>query len=229
MFEIGFNPYLKFTNLNSIKKIIYENGVKESINAGQIIVYPYEYIEYFYFIDSGLAQIITSGDDGKELVLEIIGEGASYGDVEMFLKGINIEYYLKAFHPCEIYKIPRDIFFSLINSSEVFREYLFLNLSLTIRQLVTSVSNRSLYSCSKMLYDFFVYSVNINSNYDNVWYKLDYNYNQNQLSDILGVSISTLQRAIYTLRDEGKIKVTNNEFEIMIPEEAHKQFFNQTN
>lgn len=229
MFEFGFNPYIKLANIKNIKKIIYENGIKESINAGQIIIYPYEYVEYFYFIASGLTQIVTSDDNGKELVFGILGEGACYGPSEIFLNSTPEEYYLKAIHPCEVYKIPKDIFFNLINSSEVFREYLFINFSLAIKTLLTSISNKSLFPCSKMLYDFFVYSVKINSNCDHLWFKLDYNYNQNQLSDILGVSISTLQRAIYSLRDEGKIRITNNEFEVKIPEEAQKQFFDQNN
>lgn len=230
MFDFIYNPYLKLTNIdNNLLKIIHDNGIKESFNVEELIVAPYEYLDYFYFIESGLVKGVASDFNGKEKIILILGEGFCFGHAQIFLDASTEESYSRAIQPTEIYKIPKIIFLNLSNSSEIFRDYINKINAYTIFSMAKSIANKALYPSSKTLYDLFVYSAKLISDYNDIWYKLDYNLSHIQLADILGISLSTIQRSINTLRFEGKIRTINNEIEVKIPEKTYKHYFNNSN
>lgn len=217
MFDCVFNPYLEYTKLDNIIKIASENGVKANFKAEEILLYPYEYPDYCYFINSGLVKIIASDFNGKEHIRSIAGKGVTIGAISLLSGSKNKESFVKIIEPTIVYKISRNSFFSLMDSSKVFHDYILQGLVDSVRIETKIISNFTLFSCKKMLTDLLFYSIdNISGNSDQ-WYKLKYRYSNQQLMDILGVSRSTLHRTISTLRNDGIIRIINNELEVKIP------------
>lgn len=203
MFETTFNPFIKHPISDEVFEIIYENGIKACYDSEQNIFDPYELIDYFYFVDSGMVSILLVDLNGKEQVLGIIGSGTSFG-AEPLLFGISTgEVCAVAINPTVVYKIPRANFVSLVESSSIFSEYVNMGIISDTFTLLSFITNLTLSSPKKRLYDLLLM---IESN-DNNWYNNDYNYTQEQLAKIIGVSRTTLQNALYSLRDEGLIKL----------------------
>lgn len=229
MFDYIFNPYIKYPNLDNIHKIAHENGVKKSFKPGEILIYPYEYLDYCYFIDSGLMKVVATADNGKEQVLILIGKGVTIGAISILAGSKNEGTYMQAIEPTEVYKIPREIFLSLMDCSKDFHDYILNGLVDLIHMHGRTISNLTLFQSDKMLCDLLFYSIDKQSIHDNRWYNLKYNYTQDELANILGVSKSTLKNIIYALRDEGKIRIVNSKIEVNVPEETFKQYFEQNN
>lgn len=226
MFNYNYNPYIKFSNIDSeVYKLILANGIKENHLADKFVVKPYECLEYIHFIDRGLLKLTTSDLDGKEQILALFSTGACILGTLTIYEQISDEFYCKTILNTDIYKIPIDIFTNLYDSSKVFRHYIIKNENAFVLAIMRLVSTKSLFSNKQNLYDFLVYSINKDSVHDSVWYKLDYNFTQDQLGNILGISISSITRAISNLCDEGKVRIVKKKIEVNIPEETFKQYY----
>lgn len=230
MFDIFFNPYIHFFISDDVFKIVHSNGEKKSYKTGEILLYPFEKPNNFYIIKSGLVKSVATDFEGKEKVLFISGKGSTLGTPSMIFLDITTQgSYTKAIEPTEVYKIQKDIFLNLVDSSKVFRNYLFISYASSQRSQLKLNSNQALFSNKKMLYEFLIISFDEKSSDDNIWYKIKHNYNQNELADILGVSKATIKRSLSDLRDENKIRTVNNRIEVKVEVDKYKILFEEKN
>lgn len=228
MFNFDYNPYIKFSNIDdNIYKLILDNGYEVRYKVDNFVIKPYELVENIYYIDSGLVKSAASDLEGKEQVFALLGKGSCIGAGHTFLNLTSEEAYTKTIQQTKMYKISTEKFISIFDSSRDFRNYILKNITSFTRILMKSMCNKTFLPHSKNLYNFLVYSASIYSIHDEFWYKLDYNFTQPQLADILGTSLSSINRAIHTLCDEGKIRIINKKIEVNIPVEIYKQFFEQ--
>lgn len=71
---------------------------------------------YLYFIEKGKVKLFKTNDDGKELILNILGEKEFFGHTTL-LRGENYNESAAALEDCELTLIPKDDFFTLLNSN----------------------------------------------------------------------------------------------------------------
>lgn len=221
MFDLLFNPYIKFPISDEVIEIIIKNGEKKSYKVGEVIVNPYEYIEFFYYIDSGLIEYISTDLDGKEQVIGITGSGSSLGVTPILSDTSSKEIIAIAIKPSEVYRIHRNTFLKLIDSSKIFRDYIIKGLANGNFTMINIISNLTMCSCKKRLYELLLFSIKKESKDNNDWYRLDYPYTQEQLSKIIGVSRRTLQNTLYSLRDEGLVKLFSNKIEVKVEKDKY--------
>jgi CRP-like cAMP-binding protein/ActR/RegA family two-component response regulator len=71
---------------------------------------------YLYFIEKGKIKISKTNDDGKEFILNIIAEKEFFGHIPL-LRGDNYSETATALEDCELTLIPKEDFFTLLNSN----------------------------------------------------------------------------------------------------------------
>lgn len=71
---------------------------------------------HLYFIEKGKVKLYKTNDDGKELILNIVGEREFFGHITL-LRGDNYNESAAALEDCELTLVPKDDFFALLNSN----------------------------------------------------------------------------------------------------------------
>ena len=71
---------------------------------------------YLYFIEKGKVKTFKTNDDGKELIINILGEKEFFGHTTL-LRGDTYTESASALEDCELTVIPKDDFFALLNSN----------------------------------------------------------------------------------------------------------------
>src|SRR5215472_13733859 len=75
-----------------------------------------------YFVDSGLVKIHRRGEDGKEIILQIVAPGELFGEQALGAEPSR-EVSAEVLHEGVIYVIPRDLFLSFCETNpQVWRE-----------------------------------------------------------------------------------------------------------
>jgi CRP-like cAMP-binding protein len=71
---------------------------------------------YLYFIEKGKVKTFKTNDDGKELIINILGEKEFFGHTTL-LRGDAYTESASALEDCELTLIPKDDFFALLNNN----------------------------------------------------------------------------------------------------------------
>lgn len=71
---------------------------------------------YLYYIEKGKVKTYKTNEDGKELIINILGEKEFFGHTTL-LRGDNYSESASALEDCELTLIPKDDFFALLNSN----------------------------------------------------------------------------------------------------------------
>ncbi len=71
---------------------------------------------YLYFIEKGKVKTFKTNDDGKELIINILGEKEFFGHTTL-LRGDTYTESASALEDCELTLIPKDDFFALLNNN----------------------------------------------------------------------------------------------------------------
>ncbi len=71
---------------------------------------------YLYYVEKGKVKTYKTNEDGKELIINILGEKEFFGHTTL-LRGDNYSESASALEDCELTLIPKDDFFALLNSN----------------------------------------------------------------------------------------------------------------
>lgn len=157
MFEIIFNPFLKYPISDDIFSIVHEIGTRESYDSPKMIINPYELVDNVYFIESGKVSYLSVDLNGKQYVLGILESGTCFGTPSLILGITSKEVCAETNTPAVLYKIPKDKYLNQINSSEIFRDYVLKGLASDCYQLVSCVSNLTMNSSKKDYMNYLYY------------------------------------------------------------------------
>jgi CRP-like cAMP-binding protein/AmiR/NasT family two-component response regulator len=72
---------------------------------------------YLYYIQKGKIKIYKTNDDGKELIINVLGEKEMFGHIDL-LGGGNYSESVAALEDCELTLIPKEDFFTLLYSNK---------------------------------------------------------------------------------------------------------------
>lgn len=197
-----------------IRNIIFNNSEKLIYKKGEIIVKAGEILKYVYYINKGRIRYIKLRDDGtKEIGLtdtNIIGLIPVIRGCQKPRSDIISE------TESEVYAIKINTFFSLMDSSTIFRDYIMKKIAVATSNSITKCSDLKHYTKKDLFISFLEENIDTNHSIDGDWYKLNKYYTQQEYADFFGVSRITIYTIIKNLCEEGRIRQINNEIQIKI-------------
>ncbi|MDF1512499.1 MAG: ATP-binding cassette domain-containing protein [Anaerolineae bacterium] len=90
---------------------------KQAFNPGAMILRQGESVENFFMVDTGEVEIVVENPGAHDLRLARLGPGQFFGEVELTRGGASIASVRASAKGAELALLPRDVFFSLIDSS----------------------------------------------------------------------------------------------------------------
>lgn len=206
-----------------LRSIIYSNGKKLIYKKGDTIVKAGEILEYVYYLENGSVRYTILCEDGTNQIIAsisntLIGTAPILNGIYRPFSDVFSE------TKSEVYAIKINTFFSLIDSSKVFRYYVLKDLAKTTSTEIQRGSKFRLYTKKDLFFSFLIENINSKNLIDGTWYKLDVYYTQQELADFLGVSRITISTIIKKLCEEGKIRLINHELQVRICDENSGKF-----
>lgn len=122
--ESGLKAFIdEAKGLEALKNLTIEKKLK-LLKKRDLLFEEGEYPRYLYFINEGKLKIFKTNEDGKEYIIDILGPGSFIGYTDL-LKGLNHSDSAAAIDDSSISQIPREDFFSLVNSDRDVASQLF--------------------------------------------------------------------------------------------------------
>ena len=113
--ESGLKAFIdEAKGLEALKNLTIEKKLK-LLKKRDLLFEEGEYPRYLYFINEGKLKIFKTNEDGKEYIIDILGPGSFIGYTDL-LNGLNHSDSAAAIEDSSISQIPREDFFSLVNS-----------------------------------------------------------------------------------------------------------------
>lgn len=211
------NNYEKILEQKSqFKKIIYNNGKKLTYQKNETIVLADDILENIYYLDKGRIKYCKQYEDGTTQIYQIIDSNILIGVLPILQNNNIIENDVISDATCEIYAINIDTFFSLINSSIVFRYFVLNDISSSMENVVRKNINSRLLTNKDIFYSYVFKNINSEEIIEGCWYNIYPQYSQQEYADLLGVSRMTISKIIKSLCKEGKIRLINHGIQVRI-------------
>lgn len=206
--NIDNNPQLQLTIKNNAKKIVF--------NKDDIIIKSGEKIQYVYYLISGRVKLTSYCEDGSIEILQLLGKGCLIGSNPILRGKDKTDINVICEKTCQVYAIKIDTFFALIDSSNIFRNYIIKDLACSKHSTVGNYYRLKNTLKEEILYNFFIINIDSSKSIDECWYAQNVNYTQQELADLIGVSRITITTLIKKLCTEEKIRKINNELYVKI-------------
>jgi CRP-like cAMP-binding protein len=207
------SPFPIYSYSKDFKDLIHDAATKVTYPANKSLVFPFDTDHHFFYVGKGRVRISIMSIEGKERIQSILGEDTFFGSV-FIIKNFNDSVYITTETECDIYQFNKDVFWKLINTSELFRTTILDNLSNIYLAKVKELESHSFKTCRDRLYKMLTTSVDYNNPTDKGWYKLRVQYSQTDMAKIIGANRFTVTKLLHALRDEGLIRILNNKIEI---------------
>lgn len=207
------SPFPVYSYSEEFKKLIRQAATKVTYPANKSLVFPFDTDHHFYYVDKGRVRISIMSIEGKERIQSILGEDTFFGSV-FIVKDFNDSVYISTETECDIYQFNKDMFWKLINTSELFRTTILDNLSNIYLAKVKEQESQAFKTCRDRLYKMLTASVDYDNPTDKGWSKLKFQYSQSDMAKIIGANRFTVTKLLQELRDEGLIRMLNNKIEV---------------
>ncbi len=201
-------------NAAELRPLVYQHGNKLTFVSKRVILSPIDILDSYYFIDKGRARYVTTGTEGEERILGILEQDSFFGVVPILLPDQTFNLFVITEIPTVIYTLNKDTFMNLLNSSTTFRDSTLRGLATQIIMLMSQIQSLSFKSCKDRLYELFLASTIKQHLVDQHWYKLKYQYTQEDMGKIIGASRITVTRIINELCSEDLIRIVNRKIEV---------------
>lgn len=214
---MDFKNYKKILEEKSqLKNIIYNNGKKFIYQKNETILLGGNSIQYVYYLDKGRVKYTRLSEDGTNLILATKNKDIFIGAIPI-LHGSNVQNATVISETIsEVYAIDLDTFFSLINSSMIFRYYLLKDVSYSMMYESKKNIASKLYTNKDILYSYLVDNIDYGQLIEGCWYNIYPQYSQQEYADFLGVSRMTISTITKNLCEEGKVRLINHELQVRI-------------
>ncbi len=187
------------------EKLIEFNAEIKEFDKGEIIFNQNSNARNYYQIRNGIVKMNNFNDDGKEFIQGIFYKGQSFGEPPLF---IDIDYpaSAEAIENCSIYIITKERFFELLSTNQDIHLTITKSLAKRLYYKAIIASEISSQEPGHRILRFFDYLK------DDVHkisgkFNLKIEYTRQQISDLLGLRVETVIRAIKQLEKEGEVKI----------------------
>lgn len=155
-------------------------------SAGQQLVHQEEHIRSVYIIRSGIAKCFITEDNGRDYILEFLGEGEIVGEIEAIRNQPAI-CTVEALTPLSIYTMSHIQFMHFVKTMPEFN-------AIVIELLATRVSNSSVKGARQQLYT----QSELLPQLLDVLNNQQITFNKQDLAEYMGMSVRSLNRLLQT-------------------------------
>lgn len=161
------------------------------------IIVQGENISNLYIIKSGIVKCFITENNGKDYILEFLGEGEIIGELEIFNNSQSLTN-VETLTDIEVFKIPNQYFIELLQSNWNLNYLILKELATRVAQTASRASYQQNYpleySILKLIYLFSVQPLKLN---------------KQDLADYLGITVRSLNRTLLNLQQKGIIEAEN--------------------
>ena len=185
--------------------------MQKTIRAGDCFIGQDSTIHHLYAIKKGIAKCYIREENGKDYILEFLGEGEILGEMELIRNApclCNVE----ALTDLELYKMNGHFFTDLLERNKDFNKLLMI-------ELVDRLSHTAARASYQQIYPLEYAVLKLASLYVHQQLSLS----KHDLADYLGISVRSLNRALKKLREQniiaGKefnLNISKNEIEKLL-------------
>lgn len=153
-----------------------------------------EILSYIYIIKSGIVKCFITENNGKDYILEFLGEGEIIGELEIFNNSPSLNN-VETLTEIEVFKIPNQYFIELLQSNWNLNYLILKELATRVAQTASRASYQQNYpleySILKLIYLFSVQPLKLS---------------KQDLADYLGITVRSLNRTFLNLQQKGIIE-----------------------
>jgi CRP-like cAMP-binding protein len=162
---------------------------KKLLQNERIIVQG-ENLSHLYFIKSGIVKCFITENNGKDYILEFLGEGEIIGELEIINNSQSLTN-VETLTDIEVFKIPNQHFLELLKINWNLNYLILKELALRVTQTASRASYQQNYpveySILKLIYLFSVQPLKLS---------------KQDLADYLGISVRSLNRTLLALQQK---------------------------
>lgn len=159
----------------------------------------------YYQIKSGIVKMNNYNDDGKEFIQGIFYKEQSFGEPPLFID-INYPANAVAIENSVLYILPKEKFFQLLKTHSDIHFNITKSLAKRLYYKAIIASEISSQEPSHRILRFFDYlKHDVHQSPEKFSLKID--YTRQQISDLLGLRVETVIRAIKQLEKQGEVKI----------------------
>ena len=164
------------------------NIEQKGINKQELIVAQGNPNYFVYLIISGIAKCFITESNGKNFIIEFLGKGEIFGELEVIKRIPNVSS-IEAMTELDVFKIRGDYFRDLLEKDAQFNQL-----------IIEELSNRIIHTATRSAYQQ-IYSTE-NTVLKLLRLKTD-DISKEDLAEYLGITVRSLNRTINTLKDKG--------------------------
>jgi CRP-like cAMP-binding protein len=206
------NPYPVCKQSDSFQHTMKSYGTHVTIRKGSILIDPILSDQYFYYIDSGQLSVSLLSEDGRELLINYLTQGAIVGDATL-LANTSGSVTIRAEKESSAYRLDSFTFRHLMESNCEFSMTIATHLSNLYIDAIGHLESTIFSKCKKRLYALLLeQSVEVPNNHG--WNRVSHNYTHQQLALLVGANRVTVSRLLTELCDEKRVRVLNRKLEI---------------
>lgn len=154
------------------------------------IIIQGENLSYIYIIKSGIVKCFITENNGKDYILEFLGEGEIIGELEIFNNSQSLTN-VETLTDIEVFKIPNQYFMELLQANWNLNYLILKELSARVAQTASRASYQQNYpleySILKLIYLFSVQPLKLS---------------KQDLAGYLGITVRSLNRTLLTLQQK---------------------------
>jgi CRP-like cAMP-binding protein len=174
----------KNLQLLQLMEMLEAKTIRRNINVGQRLIHQDEQLSNVYIIRSGIAKCFITEDNGKDYILEFLGEGEVLGEIEAIRKQKTI-CSVEAVTPLAVYIMSNVQFLELLRTMPDFN-------AIMLELLATRVANSSIKSARQQLYTLSEILPQLLSMLD----AQKITFTKQDLAEYMGISIRSLNRLL---------------------------------
>lgn len=185
--------------------LITYKAILKTFNKDDIIFSEGEFAKNYFQVQHGIVKMNNFNDDAKEFIQGIFYKGQCFGEPPLF---INVKYPANAVAVAKssVYILPKEKFYNLLNNHKEVHFKITENLASRLYYKAIIASEISSQEPSHRILRFFDYLKN-DVHKVNGKFTLKIDYTRQQISDILGLRVETVIRAIKQLEKQGEVKI----------------------
>lgn len=187
------------------KLLIDFNAELKEFQKEEIIFSENNSARNYYQIKSGIVKMNNYNDDGKEFIQGIFYKEQSFGEPPLFID-INYPANAVAIENSVLYILPKEKFFQLLKTHSDIHFNITKSLAKRLYYKAIIASEISSQEPSHRILRFFDYlKHDVHQSPEKFSLKID--YTRQQISDLLGLRVETVIRAIKQLEKQGEVKI----------------------
>ncbi len=185
-------------------------AITKNFKRGESVFFEGDPGAGFYMVATGKVKIFKTSVSGKEQILHIFSKGEPFGEVPVF-HDQPFPANATALEKSSLIFFPRKRFVELVHTMPSLVMNMLAVLSMRLRRFATQIENLSLKEVPARLAGYLIYLSEEQGDPDKVVLEIS----KGQLASLLGTIPETLSRIFAKMSEEGLIKVTGKEIDLL--------------